>query len=218
MIGTGKTAGPVTNNKGDGITGQCTLYGQEATGLISGVHRFKHIRLQKTLCRSEQLRVIKQGAIHTAGVGTFDMYKTHSFLLQSRLVHQIGQCTGILHLRYSDDGSSHIGQTVCSQLRQYRRHIFELRKIFQTVPASCSLRQVLIVIFSFIMNGIEQIFQIIKPNGIHGVFFLLCKSRQQHATTQNKEPKSLHKISYFTFHFKIQSTNMQYFYEFFQLK
>ena len=182
-------------DKGHIIARQFTLHGQEATRMISTVFRLIYIRLQKRLFRCKETGIVYQRTIYTTLVRPFYMDELHSTCFQRRLFHQILHHTAVLNLRHPDDRRTDIGQLVCPHLRQYSGHVLQFREILHSVPFHSPVRQILEIVFPLVMNGIEKIFLIIKPNRIHAEFLLLgtCRRKQQHEQAHNHK-HSFHKM------------------------
>ena len=93
------------------------------------------------------------------------MAELHVSSLERRLRGEIFQHVGILNLRQTDEGAAHVRQHIGTHVSKCTRHILEFIGIFHTIPSLS--REVLIIILTGIMTGIEEVLLIIETNSIY---------------------------------------------------
>ena len=93
------------------------------------------------------------------------MAELHVSCLKRRLCGEIFQHVGILNLRQTDEGAAHIRQHIGTHIGKCARHILEFIGIFHTIPSLS--REILIIILTGIMTGIEEVLLIVETYSIH---------------------------------------------------
>ena len=93
------------------------------------------------------------------------MAELHVSCLERRLRGEIFQHVGILNLRQTDEGAAHVRQHIGTHIGKCTRHILEFIGIFHTIPSLS--REILIIILTGIMAGIEEVLLIVETYSIH---------------------------------------------------
>ena len=96
-------------------------------------------------------------------------------LLQRLLFAEVGQTLVVLHLCHADGGTSHQRQHVGAHLRERPRHVAQLVAVLHARPFVLAVGQILIVVLTGIVAGVEQVLKIIETDGINREFLLLCQ-------------------------------------------
>ena len=89
----------------------------------------------------------------------------HISCLERRLRGEIFQHVGILNLRQTDEGTAHVRQHIGTHVGKCTRHILEFIGIFHTIPSLS--REILVIILTGIMAGIEEVLLVIETHSIH---------------------------------------------------
>ena len=78
----------------------------------------------------------------------------------------------IFDFRKSDNGRSH-GQFVGAEFAEYAGHVVQFGLVFHFSPFVAAVGQKLVVVFAGIVNGVEQVFQVIERHPVKCKTFLL---------------------------------------------
>ena len=182
---TGETAWPVAYDNRHILARQLPTYGEETTGLVGRIlGEFLYVRHQSGVLHREECRIIEQRTIDASLIGTLDMAELHVSCLERRLRGEIFQHVGILNLSQTDEGTAHVRQHIGTHVGKCTRHILELIGIFHTIPSLS--REILVIILTGIMAGIEEVLLIIETHSIHLILLVtgslrllfLCRSAQ----------------------------------------
>ena len=182
---TGETAWPVAYDNRHILARQLTTYGEETTGLVGRIlGEFLYVRHQSGVLHREECRIIEQRTIDASLIGTLDMAELHVSCLERRLRGEIFQHVGILNLSQTDEGTAHVRQHIGTHVGKCTRHILEFIGIFHTIPSLS--REILVIILTGIMAGIEEVLLIIETHSIHLILLVtgslrllfLCRSAQ----------------------------------------
>ena len=121
----------MAHDEGHWLAGQLARHGEEATGVESAVFGLAHhVGDQALGLFFEQLRIIEQGAVDAAAVGSLDVGKGIATLGQGLLPHKVFQHAAVLHLAQTNDGTTHMRQHVGAHVGQCARHVAQLVAVF----------------------------------------------------------------------------------------
>ena len=144
----------------------------------------------------EERRIVEHGAVDATAVGSLDVCELETACLELGLVHQVGQRIGILHLRNTYHGTSH-RQFFGAHFGQGTCHVVQLIGVFQGGPLVGACGQVLIVVLSLVVAGVEEILQVVESHGIEAEL-LLGGSREGEQQEEGKEHSlSFHIIRFY---------------------
>ena len=96
-------------------------------------------------------------------------------LLQGLLLAEVSQTAVVLYLRDTNSGSTYGRQHVGTHLGKYTSHVLQFVTILHSRPLVSAIRQILVVIVTFIVKGIKKVFKVVETDGINRVFLLLCQ-------------------------------------------
>ena len=131
--------------------------------------------------------IVYQTYIYATAVGRVVVHHLVVAAFQFGLGHQVFQHGAVLHLRHAEDGHA-VGRDVGADGRDGIGHVVELSQVFLGVPLVDALGQKLLVVFVRVVDGIEEILQIVEPDEADFIcLFLLCVKARK---TKYKSQKS----------------------------
>ena len=160
------------------LAGKCSADCKESTRctlLLDVFLQLIDIRNQLHVANGEEGGIVEQGAINTALVRSLDVDKLHVALLQWRLVAEVGETLGVLHLAHTNDGTTHTRQHVGSHLGEHASHVAQFVGVFKTVPFVGTRGQKFIVVLAFIVASVEEVLLIVKAHTIDRELLVLCR-------------------------------------------
>ena len=114
--------------------------------------------------RFEEHRVIQKAYIHTTAIRAFQQNRFQTTTVFAvRLGTQVIQTTNILHLGYTDTCSA-ARIIIRTELCYSITHPFDLVLVLHRCPFHTTVRQVLVVILTLVMNRVEEVLQIVESN------------------------------------------------------
>ena len=155
-----------------------------------GIVRFEF----KAVCLGglEEHGVVEESHIPSTAVRSFYQNRFEATsVFAICLCTEIVQATYILHLRYTDTCCT-AWIIIGSELRNGISHILHLVLILESIPLHTTVRQVLVVILTLIMDGIEKVLQVVERDTTNElrVRSLLCfrkdANRQHQCCNINK--------------------------------
>ena len=162
----GETAWPVAYDDSHLLACQFTPNGEETTGHEGRIlGKLLYIRHQPGILNREERRIIEQRTVDASLIRTLDMAELHVSSLERRLRGEIFQHVGILNLSQADEGTAHVRQHIGTHISKCARHILEFIGIFHTIPSLS--REILIIILTGIMTGIEEVLLVVETNSIY---------------------------------------------------
>ena len=189
---TAESAWQVAHDEGHWLAGQLARHGEEAAGVEGAVFGLAHhVGHQALGLFCEQLRIIEQGAVDAAAVGSLDVGKGIATLGQGLLLHKVFEHAAILHLAQSNDGASHMWQHVGAHVGQCARHVAQLVAIFQPIPFVGAAGQKVVIFFAGIVAGVKQIFLVVEAHGIDACLLLRCGNHGD-APCEEQKKRFLH--------------------------
>ena len=118
--------------------------------------------------------IVNQTHIHASAIGRVVVNHLVVAAFQFGLGHQILQHGAVLHLRHAEDGHA-VGRDVGTDGRDGVCHVVELSQVFLGVPLVDALGQELLVVLVRVVDGVEEVLQIVEPDEADFVcLFLLC--------------------------------------------
>ena len=87
------------------------------------------------------------------------------------LLHQVFEHTNVLNFRHADNGRA-VGRGFRCHLTDSIRHIVLLLPIFLMVPLTSTIGRKFQVVGAVGVDGVEQVFQVVKRYTIHHIAFL----------------------------------------------
>ena len=149
----------------NGVAYEGAVYSNENAGVVQDEH---------DIVDGEQGGVVEQCAVDATAVGSLDVYIFNIARAKRFLVDEVGQTSGILHLRQSDDGASHARKHVGAHIGQCPRHVLQFMAILQPSPPVAARGQVLKVSLPLVVAGVEEVFLVVEAHGIDREL-LLCR-------------------------------------------
>ncbi len=143
------------------------------------------IRVQLHALHRKQARVVEHCTVDAALVGTFHMHIFIASRLEFRLSSKVVKHLGVLHLAHAYYGTSHAGQLVGAKVGKGTRHVVQLVGVFKFVPSVRTCRKKIVVVLSFVVIGVEEVFLIVETHCIHGK--LACRSPKCDEKNYRKE-------------------------------
>ncbi len=137
--------------------------------------------------RSESRTVVHKTDIHAAAVGSLKQNGLVAAVVFVGLGTQVLHTVHILHLghTYTDCAARVFVRT---ELRDGIPHIVDLMLILERCPFHSAVRQIFIVVFALVVNGIEEVLEVVKSNTTH-ISLVLCKKGRTEQQAQQQYPK-----------------------------
>ena len=165
----------MAHDEGHRLAGQFARHGEEAAGEEGAVFGLAHHVGHQTLrLLREELRIVEQGAVDAAAVGSLDVGKGIATLGQGLLPYEVFQHAAVLHLAQTNDGTTHMRQHVGAHVGQCARHVAQLVAVFQPIPFVGAAGQKVIIFFAGIVAGVKQILLVVEAHGIDAHLLLRC--------------------------------------------
>ena len=179
-----------------GSIGACSYPAKVFKGMrmggMGGVAVFVHIGLKKHLVGGEEGGVVEQGTVDASLVGTLDVSIAEAPLLEWLLRDEGIQGTAVLHLRHANDAGPNARKLVGAHLGKHLGHVCQFMLVLHLVPMIGACGQEVEIVFPLIVNGVEEVLQVVESYGINAVL-LLCVERQCHSGhRQQKQNGFLH--------------------------
>ena len=122
---------------------------------------------------SESRTVVHKTDIYAAAIRSLKQNRLVAAVVLVGLGTQILHTVHILHL-----GDTHTDRTarvfVRTELRDGIPHIMYLMLILERCPFHTAVRQIFIVVFTLVMDGIKKVRKVVKSNTTH-ISFVLCQ-------------------------------------------
>ncbi len=142
----------------------------------------------------EIFRVIEQPHIHATAVGRVVVHHLIVATLDFGLGHQVFKHMAVLNLRHAKDSYA-VGCDVGADGGDGIGHVMEFVEVFLGIPLVGALGQELLVVFLRVVDGVEEVFQVIEADQTNfiGLFFLCVEARK----TKDKGQKSKYESKVF---------------------
>ncbi len=130
--------------------------------------------IRLTVRQLEILRVIEQPHIHATAVGRVVVHYLIVAVLDFGLGHEVFKHLAILDLRHAKDSHT-VGRDVGADGGDGVGHVVEFVEVFLGIPLVGALGQELFVKLQRVVNGIEEVFQVIEADQADFIsLFFLC--------------------------------------------
>ena len=172
---TSVTAGPVVDNHMDFLRREFLAFGTFAEQVAGNgklqtaldytavtVVRFEFVAVY--FSRFEQYGVVQQSHVHATAVRAF-----YQNWFQAAAIFSVGfgaevvETTDVLHLGYADTCST-ARVVVSTQLRNGIGHVLNFVLVLVRGPFVATIGQVLVVVLTFVVDGIEQVLKVVESN------------------------------------------------------
>ena len=166
---------------------QHTRHGQLVTSGI-GFIQVVIDTLSRHVQHLEETRVIEKCHVNTARVGTVVMHNLVAAVLDFGLTDKVLKHREVLDLTHANEDRSLGRRALDLHLADGIGHVVLFLPILGSVPLIGSLRGELIVLLTIVVDGVEQVLQIIEHHAIHQIatvlFLILAQSKRRQQSHQ----------------------------------
>ena len=159
------------------LAGHLSAHGQESAGQKRTVLlQFLHVWHELRVPNLEELRIVEQRTVDATAVRTLYMYVFIATCLQRFLCREVVERLAVLHLAQSNHGASHVlRQHVGAHVGKSPRHVLQLVRIFQPIPAVRPRRKEVVVSFALVVASIEEILLVVESHSVAQILFLILR-------------------------------------------
>ena len=143
--------------------------GEECGVIFDGQPMIRHVE------HPEKAGIVEQAHIHATAVGRIVVHNLQTAVLQSRVGNKVVEHRAVLDFRHTDYCRT-LRCQVASHLADGIRHIVDFLPILVAIPLASAVRTEFEVVFTIIVDGIEQILQVIECYSESLILLLLGKS------------------------------------------
>ncbi len=132
---------------------------------------------------AEILRVVEQSHVHAAAVRGVVVHYAEVAVSQRLGLDEVFEHGAVLDFADAYHGRT-VGRRLCGELRDGVGHVVDFAPILLAVPLAVALRRELQVVFSVVVDGVEEVFKVVESHTVHLGRFLahrgfgLCRKQE----------------------------------------